>query len=101
MTKGQGFGFGLGKMKELAEAFKKAGAVDREKFIDAMEGLKIQSPVGEIEMRACDHQAVLPIFLGVTRKSPKYDFVIAGDIVTLTGDEVMPTCEEIAAERKK
>jgi len=85
----------------IAEAFKKAGAVDREKFIDAMEGLKIQSPVGEIEMRACDHQAVLPIFLGVTRKSPKYDFVIAGDIVTLTGDEVMPTCEEIAAERKK
>ncbi|MEL7522777.1 MAG: YbaB/EbfC family nucleoid-associated protein, partial [Cyanobacteria bacterium J06553_1] len=24
MTKGQGFGFGLGKMKELTEAFKKA-----------------------------------------------------------------------------
>lgn len=27
MTKGQGFGFGLGKMKELAEAFKKAQQV--------------------------------------------------------------------------
>ena len=84
----------------IAEAFKKAGAVDREKFIDAMEGLKIQSPVGQVEMRACDHQTVLPMFLGVTRKSPAYDFVISGDIVTLSGNEVMPTCEEIAAERK-
>ena len=27
MTKGQGFGLGLGKMKELAEAFKKARQV--------------------------------------------------------------------------
>lgn len=27
MTKGQGFGFGLGKMKELTEAFKKAQQV--------------------------------------------------------------------------
>lgn len=27
MTKGQGFGFGLGKMKELADAFKKAQQV--------------------------------------------------------------------------
>ncbi|MBE9129006.1 MULTISPECIES: YbaB/EbfC family nucleoid-associated protein [unclassified Coleofasciculus] len=29
MTKGQGFGFGLGKMKELTEAFKKAQQVQQ------------------------------------------------------------------------
>ncbi len=85
----------------IAEAFKKAGALDREKFIDALEGLKIASPAGEIEMRACDHQVVLPMYLGVTKKSPKYGFVIATDIVTLAGDEVLPTCEEIAEARKK
>jgi branched-chain amino acid transport system substrate-binding protein len=85
----------------IAEAFKKAGSVDKEKFIDALEGLKIASPAGKIEMRKCDHQVVLPMYLGVTQKSPKYNFVIASDIVTLTGDEVMPTCEEIAKARKK
>jgi len=85
----------------IAEAFKKAGKIDKEKFIDALEGLKIQSPVGELEMRACDHQVALPMFLGVTKKSPQYDFVISTDIVTLTGDEVMPSCEEIAEARKK
>ncbi|MBW1999549.1 MAG: ABC transporter substrate-binding protein [Deltaproteobacteria bacterium] len=83
----------------IAEAFRKAGSVDKEKFIDAFEGLKITSPAGEIEMRACDHQAVLPIFMGVTKKSPKYEFLIASDIVTLTGDDVMPSCGEIQKAR--
>ena len=85
----------------IAEAYKKAGVVNTEKFIDALEGLKIASPAGKIEMRACDHQVVLPMYLGVTKKSPKYGFVIATDIVTLAGDEVLPTCEEIAKARKK
>ncbi len=83
----------------IAEAFKKAGSLDREAFIDALEGLKIDTPAGEVEMRACDHQAVLPIYLGVTAQSPDYDFLISSDIVTLSGDTVMPTCEEIQAAR--
>jgi len=48
----------------IAAAYEKAGSVDKEKFIDALEGLKIDSPVGKIEMRACDHQVILPMFLG-------------------------------------
>jgi branched-chain amino acid transport system substrate-binding protein len=84
----------------IAEAFKKAGALDKEKFIDALEGLKVKSPAGgELEMRACDHQLVLPMYLGVTKKVPEYDFLISTDIVTVTGDEVMPTCDEIKAAR--
>jgi branched-chain amino acid transport system substrate-binding protein len=83
----------------IAKAFTKAGAIDREKFINALEGLKVDSPVGEIEMRACDHQAVLPIYMGVTKKVPQYNFLISADIVTLSGTEVMPTCEEIKKVR--
>jgi len=86
----------------IAEAFKKAGKIDKEKFIDAMEGLKVKSPVGGmVEMRACDHQAVYPMYFGKTKKLPEYDFVVATDIVTLQGNEVLPTCEEIQAKRKK
>jgi branched-chain amino acid transport system substrate-binding protein len=83
----------------IAEAFKKAGALDREKFIDALEGLKVAGPTGELEMRACDHQLVLPMYLGVTKKVPEYDFLISSDIVTVSGDDVMPTCDEIQAAR--
>jgi branched-chain amino acid transport system substrate-binding protein len=85
----------------IAKAFRKAGKLDREKFIDALEGLKIDSPVGEVEMRACDHQVVLPMFLGVTKKVPHYDFIISSDILTLPGREVVPTCEEIKKARGK
>ncbi len=85
----------------IAAAFAKAGAVDKEKFIDAMEGMRVASPVGEVEMRACDHQAVLPMYLGITKKSSAKNFIISSDIITLTGDDVMPTCEEIMEARKK
>jgi branched-chain amino acid transport system substrate-binding protein len=86
----------------IAEAYRKAGTIDKEKFIDAMEGLKVKSPVGGmVEMRACDHQAVYPMYFGKTKKLPAYDFVVATDVVTLKGNEVMPTCEEIQAIRKK
>jgi branched-chain amino acid transport system substrate-binding protein len=83
----------------IAKAFAKAGAIDKEKFINAMEGLKVDSPAGKIEMRACDHQAVLPMFLGVTKKVPQYDFLISSDIVTFSGKDIMPTCEEIRKAR--
>jgi len=83
----------------IAKSFAKAGAIDKEKFINAMEGMKVDSPVGQVEMRACDHQAVLPLFLGVTKKVPQYDFVISTDIVTLSGKDIMPSCEEIKKVR--
>jgi branched-chain amino acid transport system substrate-binding protein len=85
----------------IANAFKKAGAIDKEKFINALEGLVIGSPGGKIEMRKCDHQAVLPMYLGVTKKVPQYNFLIAGDIVTLAGKDIMPPCEEILKARGK
>jgi branched-chain amino acid transport system substrate-binding protein len=85
----------------IAAAFRKAGTVDKEKFIDALEGLKVDTPVGKVEMRACDHQAVYPMFLGTTRISKEFGGAIAADIITLQGDDVMPTCDEIAAARKK
>jgi branched-chain amino acid transport system substrate-binding protein len=85
----------------IAEAFKKAGSIDKEKFINALEGLVIDSPGGKIEMRACDHQAVLPMYLGITKKVPPYDFLISSNIVTLAGKDIMPSCEEIVKTREK
>jgi branched-chain amino acid transport system substrate-binding protein len=85
----------------IAAAYEKAGSVDKEKFIDAMEGLKIDSPVGKIEMRACDHQVILPMFLGVTKLSPEKGVAISTDIHTLRGVEVMPSCKEIMEARSQ
>lgn len=87
--------------KFIAGAYKKAGSRNTENFIDAVEGLTVDSPGGRIEMRACDHQAVLPMYLGVTKKLPKYDFIISTGIETLSGNDVLPTCEEIMKARGK
>ena len=85
----------------IAEAFRQAGKIDKEKFIDTLEGLKVDTPVGKVEMRACDHQAVYPMFLGTTKISKEYGGAIASDIITLRGAEVMPSCEEIEEARKQ
>jgi len=83
----------------ITQAFQKAGKMDREKFINALEGLKIDSPVGQVEMRAFDHQAMLPMFMGVTKKVPEYPFLIASDIVKISAKDVMPSIEEIKKAR--
>jgi branched-chain amino acid transport system substrate-binding protein len=83
----------------ITKALQKAGKMDKEKFIDALSGLKVDSPIGEIEMRAYDHQAMLPMFMGVTKKTPEYPFLIASDIVTIPAKDVMPSIEEIKRAR--
>ncbi len=83
----------------IAKALEKAGKMDREQFINALEGMKVDSPIGEIEMRAFDHQAMLPMYMGVTKKVPEYPFLIATDIVTIPGKDVMPSIEEIKKAR--
>jgi len=84
----------------IKQAYEKAGKFDTEKFIDSMEDMTIDTPVGKVTMRAYDHQAMLPMFMGVTQKAPGYDFLIAKDIVTIAGEEAMPTIEEIGKARK-
>ena len=48
----------------LKAAMEKAGSVNVEKAIDALEGMKCDALVGEALIRACDHQTILPIYVG-------------------------------------
>lgn len=85
----------------IAEALKKAGAVDREKFIDAMEGLTIENtPMGKLTIRAFDHQVMIPLIIGKMRKDPAYPFYVCKeDVVFFKAEEVMPTVEEVIGAR--
>ena len=85
----------------IAAAYQKAGRIDTEKFIDALEGMTIDSPVGPLTVRAFDHQVMFPMFMGVTKKVPGYDFLMADKIVTIPGKDVMPTIEEIKKARSQ
>jgi branched-chain amino acid transport system substrate-binding protein len=80
-------------------AYKKAGKVDREKFVDSLEGMTVDSPMGKLKMREFDHQLMLPLYIGSTKKAPGYDFLIATDIVTVPPEEAMPSVEEMKQQR--
>jgi len=83
----------------IAKAFEKAGSVDREKFIDALAGLTADSPIGKLTVRDFDHQLMLPMFVGVTKTAPGYDFLIAGDIETIPADQVITPIDEVKKAR--
>jgi branched-chain amino acid transport system substrate-binding protein len=85
----------------VAEGFKKAGKIDKEALINALEGLSLDTPMGPLAIRACDHQIERPVYFGVTKKSPKYDFLIADDIQVVTPKEAMMPCQEVLQLRKK
>ncbi len=84
----------------IAEGYKKAGKVDSEALIKALEGLKLDSPVGPLSIRACDHQLELPTYFGVTKKDPKYDFLVSGETQVIPPKDYMSTCEEVLKSRK-
>jgi len=85
----------------IAKAYEKAGKADPEKFIDALQGMSVDSPIGKLTVRATDNQVMLPMFMGVTKKAPGYDFLIATDIVTIPAEELMPSVDDIKKAREK
>lgn len=95
--------FGYVTAEMVAKAYQKAGVVNKEKFIDALEGMTVEgTALGKLQVRKCDHQLLYPIFYGMTKKVPEYkDFLIGTDIVTIPAGTGYPTCEEIAQLRAK
>jgi len=84
----------------LTKAILKAGSVKTDKVIKALEGMTIQTAIGPIKMRACDHQAMTPAFWGQIAKVPGYPFPVMKDVVMTPPAKVIPSCKEIAESRK-
>jgi branched-chain amino acid transport system substrate-binding protein len=57
----------------FAAAAKKAGSNDPVKVARAMEGMKMQTALGDVEMRADNHQILQPLFVSTLAKGVKYD----------------------------
>jgi branched-chain amino acid transport system substrate-binding protein len=57
----------------FAAAAKKAQSNDPAKVAKALEGMKMPTPLGEVEMRADNHQILQPLFVSTLSKGMKYD----------------------------
>ena len=47
-------------------AMRRAGSLDTEKLVTAMQGLQVDSPFGKITYRALDHQSTMGAYVGRT-----------------------------------
>jgi len=57
----------------FAAAAKKAQSNDPVKIARALEGMKMATPLGEVEMRADNHQILQPLYVSTLAKGVKYD----------------------------
>ena len=67
---------GYAGVRSILDAVKRAGSVDTQKVVAAMEGAKYDSYKGAQEIRACDHQSVQSVFIiesKSTNMSNQYD----------------------------
>jgi branched-chain amino acid transport system substrate-binding protein len=84
----------------LAKAIEKAGTVDTDKVIHALEGLTIDTPVGPQTIRKEDHQVIAPEIWGKTCKDSRYDFLVMCNMQVLPGEKIIPSVEEVLNWRK-
>jgi len=62
----------------FAAAAKKAQSNDPVKVAKALEGMKMPTSLGEVEMRADNHQMLQPLFVSTLAKNVKYDVEDSG-----------------------
>ena len=57
---------GYSTVMSAVAAMKRAGSLDSEKLVAAMEGLQVDTPFGKITYRALDHQSTMGAYVGRT-----------------------------------
>lgn len=76
-----------------AEAVKKAGSFDVDAIIKAWEGLSWEGPTGTMTMRACDHQAQVPVWtFEIVKKNPYFKHPWMGTAVQVPAKDVETSC---------
>jgi branched-chain amino acid transport system substrate-binding protein len=94
----QGSVVGYSAVYTVANAARKAKSAETEKLVEALKGLKMQTPFGPVEWRALDHQSTMGAYVGqLARKDGR------GTMVNwryADGAKFQPSDQEIRALRK-
>jgi branched-chain amino acid transport system substrate-binding protein len=84
-----------------AEALKKAGTDDVSAVIKAWEGLSYKGTGGTMTMRACDHQAQVPIWIAeIVPQSKFMKLPYVGDPIMIPAKDIEVSCEETGCKMK-
>lgn len=77
-------------LRLLALAAERAGTLDAEALIQALEGLRWEAPMGSIYLRPEDHQGLANAIWGQTRASSEYPFHILDPMWVFEGSRITP-----------
>lgn len=84
-----------------AEALKKAGTDDVSAVIKAWEGLSYKGTGGTMVMRACDHQALVPIWIAEIVPQNKFmPLPYVGEPIMIPAKDIEVPCEETGCNMK-
>jgi len=90
---------GYTEIKAAAAILAKAHSTDTDKLIAAAEGIKFDSPFGEVTFRAMDHQSTLGAFVGKTALKDGKGVMV--DFAYRNGADYLPPEDMVKAERPK
>ena len=90
----------------IADVISEVGSLDTEKIIEAFEGREIKAPfdppLDSIKIRACDHQAMMPNWVGVIGFTEELGFPHLTEMEVVDNpEETYRSCEEIRKIRKQ
>ena len=94
----QGSVVGYTAVYAVANAVLKAGSADTEKLIEALKGLEMQTPFGQVLWRPIDHQSTMGAYVG--RLAQKAGRGVMVDWRYADGAKYQPSDREIRALRK-
>lgn len=86
-------------MQIMAQAVKKAGTLDSDALVKAVEQTQYDGLRGPISFRAIDHQGTVGSYIGTVAKDDKYSFKILKDVKYLPAETIWPSAAEIEQAR--
>jgi branched-chain amino acid transport system substrate-binding protein len=95
----QGSVVGYAAVHAVANALRAAKSADTEKLVEALKGLKMQTPFGPIEWRALDHQSTMGAYVGQLSKKGNQGIMVNWRYAD--GAKFQPSDQEIRAIRKE
>jgi branched-chain amino acid transport system substrate-binding protein len=95
----QGSVVGYAAVHAVANALRAAKSADTEKLVDALKGLKMQTPFGPVEWRALDHQSTMGAYVGQLSKKGGQGIMVNWRYAD--GAKFQPSDQEIRALRKE
>jgi len=86
-------------LRFLAAGLAQAGTRASDAVVRALEGMTLDLPRGPVTLRKEDHQAILGMVWGRTRRHQDFAFPVLADLQIFAGAEITPTVDEVVAAR--